>query len=90
MNIALLMIMYAHLKRKQHGFLIPCCLRRQIAGNFENPYDMKHPDNIDLKIFIEEYERHYGQPPSGELLESIAVFSAQENLSWIQSFLSRL
>ena len=90
MNIALIMLLFAKFQQQHNHTLMAPCLRRQIAGNFENPYDMDHPDNFDIKLFVTEYEKLYGCPPSSTVIDSVAIYPAKDNMQWVHSFMSRL
>jgi hypothetical protein len=88
-NIPFLLLLGAIIKKQKHIIQAPS-LRRQIAGNLENPYDLNYPDNFDIKLFCDEYQRLYGKEPGYDLISQISINSCQENMSWLLSFLSRL
>ena len=68
----------------------PPILRRQIAGNWDNPYDLEDLGNLDIKLYIEDFFAHYGSNPPTDHLESIAIFPTTDNLSLVQQYLKTL
>ena len=89
MNSAHIMLTHAALKKKEQSVILPA-LRRQVAGNFENPYDLENYDNRDLKLFCQEYLRYYNRRPSLEEIEDVALFPADDNLLQLQVYFSKL
>lgn len=89
MNIADAMLSLATEKRKLYK-LVPPALRRQIAGNFENPFDMEHESNRDILLFYLEYVKKYGRLPTYENLQNISLFTAEENMADLSAYLSKL
>lgn len=89
MNLAKVMLAYSAARKQEQSIIMPH-LRRQIAGNFENPYDLNNYENRDLKLFCQEYFHFYNKRPSSIEIEDIALFPAEENLLQLQTFLSKL
>lgn len=89
MNLAKVMLAYAASRKQEQSVILPV-LRRQIAGNFENPYDLDNYDNRDLKLFCQEYLHVYNKTPTSFEIEDIALFPAEENLMQLQMYLSKL
>jgi hypothetical protein len=77
-------------ERRRINFLVPPALRRQIAGNFDYPYDLDDYGNRDLKLFIREYLKNYKIYPSSNEIDEIALFSAEENLQHLKTQLAKL
>lgn len=65
----------------------PPILRRQIAGNLDNPYDLEDLGNLDIKLFVEDFFSNYGTNPPSDHIESLAVFPTTENLVNVQHYL---
>ena len=89
MNSAHIMLSHAISKKQEQNVFLPA-LRRQIAGNFENPYDLDNYDNRDLKLFCQEYLRYYNRRPSLEEIEDVALFPADDNLLHLHLYFSKL
>jgi hypothetical protein len=89
MNIVTLMKKTAAFRRQKKILILPP-LRRQIAGNFENPYDLEHYNNRDIKLFCNEYVRNYGVSPTASEIQEISLFPANENMLWLHIYLSKL
>ena len=83
------MLQSAKQKLKKNKILPPP-LRRQIAGNLENPYDLDDLGNVDIKFYMEDFLARYGTHPHIEQVESIAVFPTAENLSNVKLYLKTL
>jgi hypothetical protein len=66
----------------------PPTLRRQIAGNLDNPYDMEDLGNVDIRLYVEQYLREHSRLPPAEDLEQIAIFPTSENLSILKEYLA--
>lgn len=85
MNIADQMLFNAEEKRRKL-VVIPPALRRQIAGSLDNPYDLDHFDNRDIKLFCEVFfQKHQSHPPPN-YIETIALFPAADNLETLYWF----
>lgn len=65
-------------------------LRRQVAGNLDNPYDLDDYRNLDIKLFIQDFFEQYGTDPPSDHLEKIAIFPPHENLVNVTAFLKNL
>jgi hypothetical protein len=89
MNLALIMLKNSVARRRECE-IVPPALRRQVAGDLDNPFDLKCHDNRDLKLFIQDYLKHFEKNPSVEELNSVALFPADENLLQLQLSLSKL
>jgi hypothetical protein len=82
MNICDRMLLHAEEKIKSKGLFAPA-LRRQIAGELYNPYDLTNFDNRDIKLYCENYKETYGTNPPSQNISKIAVFSADENMTFL-------
>lgn len=65
-------------------------LRRQIAGNWDNPYDLYDVRNLDIKLYIDDFLSYYGTEPPNDQVETIAVLPTTENLLNVQLYLKNL
>lgn len=78
-------------KKKLKGTaVVPPTLRRQIAGNLDNPYDMDDSRNIDIKLFVQDYVLHHGIDPPSDSVEKVAIFPPEENMQTVQHYLQEL
>lgn len=68
----------------------PPILRRQIAGNLDNPYDLDDIGNLDIKLYVQDFFAHYGTNPPPDHIESLAVFPTTENLVNVQHYLKTI
>lgn len=84
------MLSSARQKLKEGPQIRPPILRRQIAGNWNNPYDLDDVRNIDIKLYIDDFLSNYGTEPPNDQVESIAIFPTTENLLSVQLFLKNL
>lgn len=66
----------------------PPQLRRQIAGNLHNPYDLEDLSNLDLRLYIEDFCKQFGTDPPSEHLEKVAIFPTTDNLVLVQQYLN--
>lgn len=87
-NLCDYMLLHAQNKLKDCHLRAPA-LRRQIAGNWKNPYDLYHVGNLDIKLFVQDYLQNYGSNPPLEYLEQLAVFTAEYNMRSVQLFLHK-
>lgn len=76
--------------RRRESEIVPPTLRRQVAGDLDNPFDLKCHDNRDLKLFIQEYLKQYDKHPTMDQISNVALFPADENLFQLQLSLSKL
>jgi hypothetical protein len=88
-NLCEFMLHVAKRKLKLQPLCAPA-LRRQIAGDLDNPYDMADYRNLDIKLFIEDFFEHYGTNPPFEHIEKIAIFQPHENLELVTTYLKNL
>lgn len=70
--------------------LLAPTLRRQIAGNLDNPYDMDDSRNLDIKLFVQDYVLQHGIDPPSSVLDKVAIFPPEENLQTVQHYLQEL
>ena len=84
------MLSSARQKLKDDIKIRPPILRRQIAGNWNNPYDLDDVRNLDIKLYIDDFLSKYGTEPPNDQVETIAVLPTTENLLNVQLYLKKL
>ena len=82
------MLQCAQQKKESTDIHVPI-LRRQIAGNWDNPFDMNYVDNLDIKLYVDDFYSHFGVDPPLEHIVDIAMFPTTENLINIQQYLKK-
>ena len=83
LSIADIMLQNALFKRGLYP-VHPPPLRRQLAGDLENPFDLNDTSNQDILLFCTEYLRQYGLAPTEEQLLTVAMFPAKDNFQALQ------
>lgn len=79
MNICDLMLNSAKSKTQNLKLQAPS-LRRQIAGNLDNPYDLECIDNRDIKLYCETYKHLHNTDPPATDINLLGFFRAEDNL----------
>jgi hypothetical protein len=79
MNICNIMLSSAQ-RRKQASELHMPALRRQIAGELEQPYDLTSVENRDLKLYCEMYNHYHKTDPPYSHINILGLFKAEDNL----------
>jgi hypothetical protein len=83
MNLCELMLANAKKKKAQYNhyhYCFPPALRRQVAGDLDNPYDLTYHGNRDIKLYCDVYYLLHKTNPPADDINFLGTFTAEDNL----------
>ena len=87
MNVCELMLANAKKKKSEYyqkyQYCFPPALRRQIAGNLDNPYDLTCHSNRDIKLYCDLYYLLHNTDPPADDINFLGTFTAEDNLLFL-------